>query len=126
MARPDPPDVPGAWPRFIIRYRAGAGLNRTVPQNLLDREIVCYRVGQPCAGRVPKIMELDGWFICNKTDPSPIPPRHQDFPKKNSEAQNSAACFRPFSTLLYRGTPQCVSALSNLFFQDNVVSKIVH
>jgi hypothetical protein len=22
MARSDPPDVPGAWPRLIIRYRA--------------------------------------------------------------------------------------------------------
>jgi hypothetical protein len=34
-----------------------------VPQNLLDRESVCARVGQPCAGRVPKIMEPEALNI---------------------------------------------------------------
>ena len=35
----------------------GASLNRSVPQNLFDRESVRARVGQPCAGCMPKIME---------------------------------------------------------------------
>ena len=39
-------------------YIAGDGMNRTAPQNLLDRESVRARVGQPCAGRVTKIVEL--------------------------------------------------------------------
>ena len=37
----------------------GAGLNRTVPKNLLDRESIRARISQPGAGCMPQIMKSE-------------------------------------------------------------------